>query len=74
MHAIKVSREKASNPYPFGYGKKGEGGETKQGVLSWNDEWCSKHTLSKGSGQETNRLVGNPRETPIRNQKWLVKS
>jgi len=34
-------------------------GETKQGrVLSWNREWCSKHTLSKGSGRATNRLVG----------------
>ena len=43
-------------------------------TLSWNDEWHSKHTLSRGSGQTTNELVGNPREMPIRNQKQLVKS
>ena len=28
-----------------------EKAETKQGILSRNREWCSKHTLSRGSGQ-----------------------
>ena len=50
-----------------------EGEETKQGILSGNGEWCSKHTLSKGSGRATNGLVGKPGEMPTRNQKWLVK-
>lgn len=27
-------------------------------------EWCSKHTLSRSSGQATNRLVGNLGEMP----------
>ena len=50
-----------------------EGEETKQGILSGNGEWCSKHTLSKGSSRATNELMGNPKEMPTRNQKRLVK-
>ena len=34
MHAIGVGREKASDPYPFGYDVKGGREKTKQGVLS----------------------------------------
>ena len=49
-------------------------GETKQiGFLSQNREWCSKHTLSKGSGQATYRLVGSLEGILTRNQKRLVK-
>ena len=47
--------------------------ETKQELLSRNREWCSKHPLSRDNDQATNRLVGNPGEMPIRNQKWLVQ-
>ena len=49
------------------------GRETKQELLSRNREWCGKHPLSSDNGQATNRLVGNPGEMPIRNQKWLVQ-
>ena len=34
-----------------------ERAKTKQGILSRNREWCSKHTLSRGSGQITSGLV-----------------
>ena len=73
MHAIRVNRERASNSYPFRQGREGEGGEKKKKVSSWNEEWCSDHTMSKGSGRATNELVGNFGEMPIRNQKRLVK-
>ena len=42
-------------------------------LFSGNGEWCDKHTLSRGNGRATNRLVGSLGEMPIRNCKWLVQ-
>ena len=50
-----------------------ERAKTKKKKLSRNREWCSKHTLSRDSGQITSGLVGKLGEMPTKNQKWLVK-
>ena len=73
MHAIGVG---VKSPQPLSiWGRQcSERGETKQEILFDNGEWCGKHTLSRSSGRATYRLVGNPGEIPIRNQKWLVQS
>ena len=69
MHVIEIGIERASNPYPFGKVEIKKGEKHKQGILSGDEEWCSKHTLSRDSGRATNRLVGNLGEMLTRNQK-----
>ena len=44
-----------------------------KGVLSWNGEWGSKHTLGRDSGWATNGLVGDPKGMSTRSQKRLGK-
>ena len=51
----------------------GEKEKQNKGVLAWNGEWCGKHTLGKGSGRETNRLLDDPEGILTRNKKQLVK-
>lgn len=45
--------------------------EIRQETMSRNEEWCNQHTLSRGSGLATGKLVGSPGGIPIRIQKWL---
>ena len=57
MHAIRIGTESLQS-LSIKEDRNSERGETRQGILSRDGEWSSKHTLSRGSGRATNRLVG----------------
>ena len=81
IHAIEVGRERKREPAILIHSGKLERvkGRNKmrekqnKGVLSWNGEWGSMHTLGRGSGWATNGLVGDPKGMSTRSQKRLGK-